>query len=554
MPASDWRTHSTPSGPSCTWRHRELLRLPESERNRRIDLLRLAESLGAETVTLDGPRAAGTLIEYAHTRKASRVLVGAPKRRGWRAWLRPSTATELVRRARGFDVITLSIPEQPVREHLPGADAYAGTPQPVNWARYARALAGTAICTALGFGMYPYFELTNIVMVYMLGAAVAGLRLGRGPAMLAAIANILALNFCFVPPRFAFAVHDAQYLVTFVVMLLVTMVIATLMASVRQQTRVAGARERRTALLYAMSRELAATRDLPSLAGVAVTHVAEVFDSTAVILLPDSHGRLAHPHGLPLACSLRGADLSIAQWVADHGQRAGLGSDTLPAAPALYLPLQGSRASLGVLAVQAENRRRVLLPEQRHLLETFAGQVALALERIQLAHAAESSRVEAETESLRNTLLASISHDLRTPLAVIAGAGSTLADPAGQIDPENRRRLAQSIETRARDMSDLISNVLDLTRLESQRLVLRRDWQTIDDLLGAAYERCGERLRDHKVELLAARGPPAGTRRCHADRSTIRQSPRERREVHTRGHISHRLGARRGRDAHDSRR
>ena len=171
-----------------------LLRLPETERNRRIDLLRLAESLGAETVTLDGPRAAGTLIEYARTRKASRVLVGAPKRRGWRAWLRPSTATELVRRARGFDVITLSIPEQPVREHLTGTDSYAGTPQPINWGRYARALAGTAVCTGVGLLMYPHFELTNVVMVYMLGAAIAGLRLGRGPAV-AAVANILALNF-----------------------------------------------------------------------------------------------------------------------------------------------------------------------------------------------------------------------------------------------------------------------------------------------------------------------------------------------------------------------
>ena len=393
------------------------------------------------------------------------------------------------------------MPEQPVREYLPGAESYAGTPQPVNWGRYARALTGTAICTGIGFAMYPYFELANIVMVYMLGAALAGLRLGRGPAMVAAVANIMALNFCFVPPRFTLAVSDVQYLVTFSVMLIVTMVIATLMASVRQQTRVAGARERRTALLYAMSRELAATRGLSNLAAVAVTHVAEVFDSRAVILLPDANGRLRLPDGVPLASSLRGADLSIAQWVADHGQRAGLGSDTLPAAPALYLPLLGSHATLGVLAVQAANRRRVLLPEQRHLLETFAGQIALALERVQLAHAAESSRIEAETESLRNTLLASISHDLRTPLAVIAGAGSTLADPGNQLDLDGRRRLAQSIESRARDMSDLISNVLDLTRFEANRLVLRRDWQTIDDLIGAAFERCGARLRDHNVEI-----------------------------------------------------
>ena len=302
-------------------------------------------------------------------------------------------------------------------------------------------------------------------------------------------------------------------------MLIVTMVIATLMASVRQQTRVAGARERRTALLYAMSRELAATRGLSNLAAVAVTHVAEVFDSKAVILLPDANGRLRLPDGLPLASSLRGADLSIAQWVADHGQRAGLGSDTLPAAPALYLPLLGSHTTLGVLAVQAANRRRVLLPEQRHLLETFAGQIALALERVQLAASAESSRIEAETESLRNTLLASISHDLRTPLAVIAGAGSTLADPQAVLEPDSRRRLAESIESRARDMSELISNVLDLTRLESERVELRRDWQAIDDLIGAALTRSAERLRDHRIELVLAEDLPP----VHVDATLIVQ-------------------------------
>jgi two-component system sensor histidine kinase KdpD len=181
--------------------------------------------------------------------------------------------------------------------------------------------------------------------------------------------------------------------------------------------------------------------------------------------------------------------------------------------------LPGPRTTLGVLAVQAENRRRVLLPEQRHLLETFAGQIALAIERIQLAHEAEASRIAAETESLRNTLLASISHDLRTPLAVISGAGSTLADPAATLDPDSRRRLAQSIESRARDMSDLISNVLDLTRLESAALVLRRDWQTIDDLIGAALERCAARLRDHPVALSLPEDLPA----VHVDATLIVQ-------------------------------
>ena len=165
--------------------------------------------------------------------------------------------------------------------------------------------------------------------------------------MLTAVLNVAAFDFFFVPPRFTFAVSDAQYLVTFGVMLTVALVIANLMASVRQQTRVAGARERRTALLYAMSRELAATRGISSMARVAVRHVAEVFQCQAVVLLPDADGKLRYPREPPLDSSFRGADLAVAQWVADHGRRAGLGTDTLPAAPALYVPLRRRAARLG---------------------------------------------------------------------------------------------------------------------------------------------------------------------------------------------------------------
>src|SRR5882672_8377666 len=199
--------------------------------------------------------------------------------------------------------------------------------------------------------------------------------------------------------------------------------------------------------------------------------------------------------------SYRGADLAIAQWVADHRRRAGLGSDTLPAAPALYLPLDAGHEALGVLVVLPENRRRVLLPEQRHLLETFAAQLALALERARLAEAAEGARVAAEAESLRNTLLASISHDLRTPLAVMAGAGSALATRGAELGEETRTALARSIETKAREMSELVSNVLDLTRLDAGEVVLRRDSEQIEDLVGAALHQHEERLAQHPVEI-----------------------------------------------------
>lgn len=497
----------------------DLLRLSQVERNRRIDLLRLAESLGAETVTLDGPNVADTLIEYARTRNTTRVIVGSAKRRGWRSWLRPSTSTALARKAQGFDVITIAPADSQSIRSREVPDATREVTVPIHWDRYAWALATTLVCTVLAFFMTPSFESANIVMVYVLGATIAGARLGRGPAVVAAIANVLAFDFCFVPPRYTFSVADVQYVVTFAVMLVVTLVIANLMASVRQQTRVAGARERRTFLLYAMSRELAATRGIGEMARVAVRHVAEVFDCKAVVLLPDGAGKLRHPRDPPDGGSLTAADLSIAQWVLDHGRRAGLGSDTLPAAPALYLPLGGEQQRFGVLAVLPENRRRVLLPEQRHLLETFAAQIGLAVERGKLAEIAESSRVAAETESLRNTLLASISHDLRTPLAVIAGASSTLVEQGGGLDAATRVKLAQSIETKAREMTDLVSNVLDLMRLQSGKIVLRRDWQTLDDLIGTALSRMQEKLQQHPLSVqLAADLPPV-----HVDASLIVQ-------------------------------
>ena len=218
-----------------------------------------------------------------------------------------------------------------------------------------------------------------------------------------------------------------------------------------------------------MSRELAATPAFGNLARIAVKHVAETFASHAVVLTPDGRGRLHHREGEPIAGLLESADLSVAQWVFDHGRPAGLGTDTLPAAAAQYLPLIGSRGTLGVLAVRPTHRRRLLLPEQRHLLETFAGQIALAVERARLAEDAERAHVAMEAESMRSTLLASISHDLRTPLAVIAGASSALNDPSLTLDSAARAELARSIDAKAQEMSELISNLPELDALRGRR-------------------------------------------------------------------------------------
>lgn len=496
-----------------------MLRLSAAERDRRIDVLRLAESLGAETVTLDGPTPADAILEYARVRNATRIVVGQANRRGLLTLWRRSTPAELLRRAGGFDVSVIARREERQRRSGRPSGAAHDLETTIRWERYGWAVAVSAVCTAVAALMDDAFSETNQVMAYLLGAAIAGLRLGRGPAALTAVLNIACFNFFFIEPRLTFAVSDAQYVVTFAVMLGVALIIATLMASVRQQTRVAGARERRTASLYAMSRELAAARDRDSMRAIAVHHVASTFEARATVLASGADGRLMAPAGTAGPNAFETADTSVAQWVHDHGKPAGLGTDALPAAPAIYLPLAGTGASLGVLAVLPTNPRRVLLPEQRHLLETFAGQIALALERAGLADAAQRARVTAETEALRNTLLASISHDLRTPLAVISGASSALADRTLELDDAAREHLARSIAERAEDMSGLISNVLDLMRFEAGGVPLRRTWESLDDLVGSAASRVETRLGARRVEVDVPDGLPA----VHVDAALVTQ-------------------------------
>ncbi len=474
-----------------------MLKLGEQARNRRVNILRLAESLGAQSVTLDGPSASDTLIEYARLRNITRIVVGEPRRFGLRTLFKPSTATKLVRGGGGFD-LTVIARREPARASRSRADA--PDPQEVHWHRYWAALGISLACTALAAVMYPYFALTNLVMVYLLGATIAALRLGRGPASMAAVVNIIVFDYCFVPPRFALAVANFEYVVTFSVMLAVALIIANLVANVRAQTRVAGARERRTALLYGMSRELTVTRTLEDLARVAVKHVAETFAARVVVLVPDPGGRLQHPRSAPMTGSLPGSDLSVAQWVFDHDAPAGLGTDTLPAAPAQYLPLKGGGGTLGVLAVEPTQRRRLLLPEQRHLLETFAAQIALALERASLAEEAAVSRVAAETENLRDKLLASISHDLRTPLATIVAASGALHRPEIAADAAARSDLIAAIESKAQSMTEIISNVLDLMRVETGQIELHFESRSLDELVRTALTRAGSTLDQHPVQ------------------------------------------------------
>lgn len=494
-----------------------LIRLPEAERNRRIEWLRLGESLGAETVTLGGAAPADELVGYARTRSASRILLGQPSRRGWRRWLQPSTVDQVLARARGIDVTVIKTTEAQrlARSPLLARSRAFLLPAPSakrRWPRYAATAAIVTGVTGLGILTDPVLSDTNTALLYLAGIVIVAWRYGRGPSVAASLLSVLSFNFFFVDPRYTFNVADGQYLITFAVLMAVGLLIGQLMASVRLQARVAGYRERRTALLYGMSRELASTRGTESVARVAVRHIGEVFEAQVVVLLPDERGRTRMPTGTPEPASLREVDLSVSQWVQDHGKPAGLGTDTLPGAVARYLPLVGARGGVevvfGVLALLPVNPRRILLPEQSHLLNTFASQLALALERSALSEQAQAARVQAETESVRNSLLAAISHDMRTPLAVIGGAASSLADPASRLDADTRRELAQSIVDESTQMTQLIANVLDMTRLESGRQPARLEWTAIEEVIGSALQRLSKPLAGYRVSTHLKEAPP----------------------------------------------
>jgi two-component system, OmpR family, sensor histidine kinase KdpD len=358
--------------------------------------------------------------------------------------------------------------------------------------RYLAACAITGLCTVLAYPLFAHVDPVNLVMVYLLGATAAGLWLGRGPSALCAIANTVAFDFFFIPPRFSFYVAEPQYLLTLVGMMIVALVIANLMVSIRRQTAAAAARERRTATLYALCRDLAAAPDAGSIAVAAAAHVAAAVEGTAAIILAgDECGPGPSDAGVDL-------DMTLVRWVFEHGVSAGPDMQHSVPATCRYLPLVGGERINAVLVVGA-SRAVGLDSDPWNMLEALAAQIAMALERVRLAEFAAESRAEAERAALRNTLLASISHDLRAPLTAIAGAGCLVAEQGTDLDGPRRRTLGQLIESKARDMAELLGNVLELIRLESATASPNADWQSVEELVGAAIRQTVHRFDRRQV-------------------------------------------------------
>ena len=490
----------------------KLQRLSREQRDVILRTLKLAEELGAETVTLSGHRLANEVLAYARTRNATRIVLGKPSLSGWKRWLFGSLVDTIVRLSSDIDIHVVGkessfLSQAGANPYFSRSRLYLGLaseePIPLFKLRegYLLAIVATVICTAIAWLMFGRFDLANLIMVYLLGVVVVAARYGHGPSVLSSFLSVVLFDFFFVPPRFSFAVSDTQYLITFAVMLLVALVISNMTANTHHQAKIAGHRERRIASIYAMSRELAATRGEENIVRIAVKHVAEVFEAQAVVLLPNESGRIVYPKDEGTAQSCHDSDLSVAQWVYDHGQMAGQGTDTLPGGEMVYLPLKASSGIIGVLAMLPLNPARLALPEQQRLLETFTSQIALALERVSLATEAHVAQVRMETEQLRNSLLSAISHDLRTPLAAIVGASSSLVQDSDKLSSDARQELGLAIYDEALRMSGLANNLLDMARLQAGAVILNRQWQPLEEVVGGALAGLTSRIINHPVTI-----------------------------------------------------
>lgn len=484
--------------------------LPQADRDRVIQTLRLAESLGAETATLSGSSAAAELIAFARDRNVSRIVVGKTGRSRLREALLGSFVNNLVRVSGDIDIYV-------IRGDADGGDTDADRSGIAGLTRYPKrrsgprqytlAFAAVGVCTALGLLVFERLDLANIAMLYLAGVVVAAVWLGRGPAVLAAMAGVAAFDFFFVPPRLAFAVSDAQYLLTFVVMMGVGLLITNLTTRLRGLADAARERERRTSLLYGMSRGLAAARDRREVATVAVRHVHDSFGCDAAVLVP---GPADRPGAMELIATAGSPDWidererGVARWTFDHGKPAGISTQALPGSAGRYQPLTSAQGKIGVLAVRPEDRGAFAPTSQQLLLDTFVNQVGLALERVSLIEGQQAARIEAESERLRSALLSSVSHDLRTPLATIAGAATALQS-GRSLDDRTRSGLTDSIVGEAERLNDLIANLMFATRLEAGGVELNREWASVEELVGAGLARHREALRARPFEV---RVPP----------------------------------------------
>jgi two-component system sensor histidine kinase KdpD len=469
-----------------------LARAPEERRQQPLRVLKLAQELGATTATLATAHLPDAVVRYAREHNLSRVVLGRTVRR-WRWPWRPSLAEALAAHADDIDVLQVALPAVAPRPAPPAPAIAPAWP----WPGYVAAAVVCGLTALLATPLHAVFELSNIVMLFLLAVVGVALRWGRGPAVLAAFLGVGLFDFFFVAPRFSFAVGDVQYLLTFAVMLVVALVIGQLTAGLKVQAEASMQREHRVRSLYQMARDLSAALLPDQVAEIGARFLAAEFGAKSTLLALGSDDRL---HALPGGTAA--VDMGVAQWAFDRGEPAGRGTDTLPGSTCLVLPLKAPMRLRGVVAIEPPDER-LLGPEQRRLLDTCASLLAISLERIHYIEVAQASTLQIESERLRNSLLAAISHDLRTPLASLLG----LAEAFELTRPpptDAQREVVHAIRASALRMSALVNNLLDMARLESGAVQLARQWQPLEEVVGSALAACAPVLAGRPIRVALA--------------------------------------------------
>ena len=464
--------------------------------------LRLAESLGAEVATLTSTWVAQALIDFAVHNNVTKIVVGKPAKPRWREFLRQPLVDEIIRLSGTIDVYVVSIA---ATTETPKAAA-AHPKKPVSWGGYLKGMVLVVAVSLLCEVVRGYLAPTNLMMIYLLGLVLAATTLGRRPAVLTAFLSVLAFDFFFVPPRLTFAVTDTEYLITFIALFTVGVVISTLVSQTRERAESIREREEQTASLYYLSRDLAVATDLRDILTATVKNIEDSIGGKVAVLMPE--GERLELRAASGGLTLETKERAVADWSFRNSSPAGRGTETLVSSALLYLPLQTSGNALGVLGVRLKSESEYASPLTRRLLHAFATQTAFAIERVLLVKQAEQAQILQARESLERALLNSISHDLRTPLVSIAGALGALRDRTTVLEEVARRDLVDAAWEEAGRLNRFVGNLLDMTKLESGALKLKRVPSDVEDLVGCALAALEPQLARRKLEARVEPGLP----------------------------------------------
>lgn len=392
-----------------------------------------------------------------------------------------------------------TLKKRSLRERLTGM-------QDVGPVGYLASIAMVAAATLLCNQARPYLSPVNMVMAYLLVVVLAALFLGRRPAVLSAFLGVLAFDFFFVPPRFSFSVADKEYLLTFLSLFSVGLVISSLVAKARERLDALKVRERQTASLYHLSRDLAAATDIPSLVSAAVGNLEQsVGGEVAILLAREGEPEVA---AASAGFTLDRSRLQVAGWSLRSRRLAGAGTDSYAGDPLTYVPLKALAETHGVLVLRLEEEDIPQAAELHRLLNAYATQIAMALERLRLLQQAQEARILKARENLERALLNSISHDLRTPLAAITGALSAVLEKGEKLSSGSRAELLETAREEAARLNRFVGNLLDMTRLEAGALQLKREPCDVQDLIGTALGAVEPRLGETEVSVRLAQELP----------------------------------------------